>query len=208
MAWQPDYATTAELRSFVRVLDTDDDTQIGLAIAAASRSIDRSTGRQFGVVSVAEARYYTARYDALRSRWAIPIDDLMTTTSLAVAFDSDGDETYADTITDYALRPRNAAVSSWPWTELAVLTTSDVTPTAAPEAVRVTAVWGWTEVPDAVKEACLLQSSRFLARRDAPFGVAGSAQIGSELRLLAKVDPDVEVILRPYRRSHRTVVFA
>lgn len=54
-------------------------------------------------------------------------------------------------------------------------------------------------VPDSIKLACLLQASRFFIRREAPFGIAGSPEAGSELRLLAKVDPDVEVILGPYR---------
>jgi hypothetical protein len=54
------------------------------------------------------------------------------------------------------------------------------------------------EVPSAVKQACLIQASRFFTRRYAPFGVAGSPESGSEMRLLAKVDPDVAVILGPY----------
>lgn len=204
--WAPDYCTTTELAAFVRSSDTDD-VRLPLAIASASRAIDRTTRRQFGAVATAEARYYTARYDAVGSRWAVPIDDLMTTTDLAVAFDSDGDETYADTITDYTLRPRNAAATDWPWTELAVLASSDVTPTDALDAVKITAVWGWSGVPDAVKQACLLQASRLLVRRDSPYGVAGSPEAGTEIRLLARLDPDVEVALAPYRRR-RGVVFA
>lgn len=206
MAWAPAYCTEGELAGFIRSGDTGD-VRLSLAIAAASRAIDRSTRRQFGAVAVAEARYYTARYDAVASRWVVPIDDLMTTTSLAVAFDTDGDETFSGTITDYALRPRNAAATGWPWTELAVLATSDVQPTAATDAVRITAVWGWPGVPDAIREACLLQASRLLSRRDSPYGVAGSPETGSEVRLLARMDPDVEVALAPYRRK-RGVVFA
>lgn len=54
------------------------------------------------------------------------------------------------------------------------------------------------EIPSAVKQACLIQASRFFTRRYAPFGVAGSPDSGSEIRLLAKVDVDVAVILGPY----------
>ena len=50
------------------------------------------------------------------------------------------------------------------------------------------------------QEATLLQASRLAARRDSPFGVAGSPDAGSEMRLLARVDPDVAVALEPYRR--------
>jgi hypothetical protein len=207
MAWAPDYATAAELRAFVRITDSADDAQIALAIAAASRAIDRTTRRQFGLVATPEARYYTPRYQGRHSRWAVQIDDLMTVTGLEVASDDDGDETFVGDITDYVLRPANAATETRPWTELAVLSTSDSQPTGVDSSVRVTARFGWTTVPDAVKQACLLQSSRLLTRRDSPYGVAGSPQTGSELRLLAKVDPDVEVALADYQRR-APVVFA
>ena len=51
MAWQPDYVTTDELKTHLRIdlADTTDDDAIGIAITAASRAIDRSCGRQFGV---------------------------------------------------------------------------------------------------------------------------------------------------------------
>jgi hypothetical protein len=64
----------------------------------------------------------------------------------------------------------------------------------------VTAVWGWTAVPTSVKQATLLQASRFHKRRHAPFGVAGSPEMGSEIRLLSRVDPDVSVALRDFNR--------
>lgn len=206
--WAPDYATTEELAAFVRIGDDLDDVQVALAIAAASRAIDRATRRQFGAVSVAAARTYTAWYDQTRERWVVPIDDLMSTSGLAVAFDSDGDETYSSTITAHSLRPANAAQIGRPWEELVILPGSAVTPTDADNAVEVTALWGWSAVPDAVKQAALLQAARVLARRGSPFGVAGSPEMGSEMRLLAKVDPDVEVALRAYRRRTGAVVFA
>lgn len=54
-------------------------------------------------------------------------------------------------------------------------------------------------IPAGVTQACLLQASRFFARRYSPFGIAGSPENGSELRLLSRVDPDVAVVLAPYR---------
>jgi hypothetical protein len=203
--WAPDYATVPELAAFVRVGDDADETQMGLALAAASRAIDRATRRQFGVVDEAEARTYTAWYCWRRERWVVPIDDLMSDTDLAVAFDTGGDESYGDEVDSYSLRPSNAAAEDRPWEELVVLPGSSVTPTDTDNAVQVTAVWGWAGVPNAVKEACLLQASRLLSRRDSPFGVAGSPQAGSEIRLLAKVDPDVAVALAPYKRCSRAV---
>jgi hypothetical protein len=53
----------------------------------------------------------------------------------------------------------------------------------------------FSPVPAEVKLATELQASRWAKRRDAPFGVAGSPELGSELRILAKLDPDVEILL-------------
>lgn len=202
MAWKPDYATTAELRVYLRLGDTVNDTQLDMAIAAASRAIDTACARQFGVVSVAEARYYTAFWDFRKCRWMVTIDDLMSTTNLVVQFDEDADQTYGGVLAaaDYTLLPRNGAPIGVPWTELQVGIDADVDFTSLENGTKVTAIYGWTAVPTAVKQACLIQASRLFARRDSPYGVAGSAETGSELRLMARVDPDVEVVLRPYRR--------
>jgi hypothetical protein len=200
MAWRPDYATTDELAAFVRIDDSLDDAQLALAIAAASRAVDRASNRQFGLLAAPAPRFYTAQWDRKRCRWYVVIDDLMTSTGLSVAFDENEDETYSSAITDHRLQPANAAAEERPWTELAILPASTVQPTTLTDGVRVTAQWGWTAVPTAIKEATLLQASRLLARRDSPYGVAGSPDAGSEVRLQARLDPDVAVALGPYRR--------
>lgn len=201
MAWAPDYCTSAELKAYERIADTDDDAQVALAVSAASRAVDRAANRQFGLVAAAEARYYTPRWDKRLRRWVVDIDDLMTTSDLAVAADLDDSGDYATEITDFSLKPVNAQPESKPWTRLVVLPGSAVTPCGDEDSVEVTARFGWTAVPTPVKQATLLQASRFLKRKDAPFGVAGSPDSGSEIRLLAKVDPDVAVMIGPYTRQ-------
>lgn len=199
MAWAPDYCTSAELKSFLRISDTVDDNELGFAITAASRAIDTDANRQFGVVAAAEERFYTARWDQVRRRWIVDIDDLMSTTNFAaITVDTEG--VTVGTIDDYVLEPRNAAAKSRPWTSMMIRPNSTNKPTAARDEVSVTAIWGWTAVPVPVKQATLLQASRFFARRNSPFGIAGSPDIGSELRLLARVDADVSVSLNAYRR--------
>lgn len=200
MAWKPNYATRDELGSFVRIGDTADDVQLDLALAAASRAIDRATGRQFGQVNSATTRTYTAKWDTRRERWYVTIDDLMTITDLVVTYDVDDDQSFSATITNYQLRPANAAPDGEPWTELVVRPGAVLQPSALEDGVRITGLWGWLAVPDAIKEACLLQASRLVSRRDSPFGVAGSPETGSELRLLDKLDADVDVAVRPYKR--------
>lgn len=194
MAWRPDYADPTQLQGYVRISDAMDDAELGLALTAASRAIDSAANRQFGKVDTAVTRYYTARFNASRGRYVVEIDDLMDDTGVVVM--SDGDE-----ITEYVLTPRNAEADGLPWTRLEVPADATVTPTCAPDGVAVTAVFGWSAVPDTIVQATLLQASRFVFRRDAPAGVAGSPDQGSELRLLDRVDPDVSVMLSAYRRS-------
>jgi hypothetical protein len=193
MTWAPDYVTAAELKAYLRISDVDDDAQVALAVTAASRAVDRNCNRQFGLVAAPEARTYTAHWDTDRRRYVVDIDDLMTVTGLTVA-------TTAGAVTVYAKQPGNAAFEGKPWTRLVVDPTSAIKPTLDEDGVTVTARYGWTTVPVAVQQATLLQASRLFARRNAPFGVAGSPDLGSELRLLAKVDPDVAVVLGPYQR--------
>lgn len=200
MTWAPDYASTADVKAYTRIQNTDQDAQIALAVTAASRSVDRYCNRQFGLVAAPEARYYTPVFNRRLRKWMVKIDDLQTTTGLAVMADLDDDGTYEGEIDNYALRPVNATATLRPWTLILVQPASTTIPVADEASVEVTARWGWTTVPDTVKQATILQASRVLKRRDAPFGVAGSPDSGSEVRLLARVDPDVAVALNPYVR--------
>jgi uncharacterized phiE125 gp8 family phage protein len=193
MAWAPDYVTAAELKAYLRISDAVDDVQIALAVTAASRAVDRNCNRQFGLVAAPEARTYTARWDRDRRRYVVEIDDLMTVTGLTITGENGA-------INVFAKQPGNASLADVPWTRLVVDPTSTTLPTLKEDGVTVTAKYGWTTVPVAVQQATLLQASRLFARRNAPFGVAGSPELGSELRLLAKVDPDVAVVLGPYVR--------
>ena len=204
MAWAPDYLTTAALKTYLRIGDVADDALLATCITAASRAVDHACNRQFGALAAATARYYTWAGDCIDGRTAVPIDDLQTVTNLAVAVDTDNDATWDATITnatDFDLWPWNADGNGKPWTHLVLRrgTTLGTIPKQA-RAVRVTAIFGWTAVPSLVVEATQLQAARFFARRNATFGVAGSPEVGSEVRLLERLDPDVAVALRPVRR--------
>jgi len=66
--------------------------------------------------------------------------------------------------------------------------------------VRVEGTFGWPAVPDAVREATILQASRLFTRLDSPLGVAGFGDMGA-MRVSFKGDPDVLMLLAPYRRA-------
>lgn len=193
MPWQPDYVTAAELRAFARIPDNADDVELGFAAAAASRAIDNHTNRQFGQVDAAEQRVYTPEWDRRRGRWLIEVDDLGDTTGLDIQLG--GGE-----VTAYTLEPVNAKQGGRPYTRIVVGPSSKVTPNGDEYEASVTGLWGWSSIPVPVKQAALLQGSRFHFRRFAPAGVAGSPETGSEVRLLAKVDVDVAVALVNYVR--------
>jgi hypothetical protein len=184
--WEPDYATVEELKQYISIPDDDtvDDTELAGKITAASTSINRHTHRQFGKVAAPELREYPVLYRGVFK--VVLVDDLMDITGLTVMVGGVAVEpVYFD--------PRNAPQKGAPYTRIFLpVTTNGV--------AEVTALWGWDAVPTTVKEATLLQASRLFKRRDAPFGVAGSPDLGSELRLLAKVDPDVAVMLSKYVR--------
>lgn len=201
MPWAPDYVTLAQAKSYLRIPadDTADDGDLARHIAAASRAVDRAAGRQFGKVDAAATRYYTARWDRFELRWYVDVDDVHDAAGLAVAFDAGDDGTYAEEVTGAVLEPRNAPEDGRPWERLRL--TADTRLSGATEAVRVTSAgFGWADVPAAVSDAVLLQMNRFRARRDSPYGIAGSPELGSEMRLLSKLDPDVELMILPYRR--------
>lgn len=192
------YATLTEAKAYLRVGDTVDDVQITSVVEAASRAVDDWCHRTFGLDAVAGPRTYTAAYDYARGRWVVPVDDFQTLTGLAVTVDTAGDGTFS-TVVDVAkvtALELNAAAVGRPWTRLVLPSGVDGSGVGA---IRVTARWGWTSVPEPVKLATLLQANRFLKRRESPFGIAGSPEMGNEMRLWSQLDPDVKVLLAPYR---------
>lgn len=200
MAWAPDYATLPQAREYVtRHSSTVDDEFLGLDLTSASRAVDRSTNRQFGLVDEPEERFFTPYWDRDLVRWVIVFDDLQTTTGFDPQLqDEDGNDLGA--IDDYVLEPRNAAAKGRPWERMIVRPGSSFAPTGLRDQAAFTGRWGWTETPTPITQATLMQTNRFQTRRVSPYGVAGSPDEGSEMRLLARLDPDVAVSVGTFRR--------
>lgn len=196
------YATLAELRAYagIPVADLADDATLQLALDAAEEQIDDYTRRTFGADATPTVRVYTAA-----NPWHVDVAPITSVTGLVVKTDDNGDGVFETTWTlntDFRLEPVNAAAEGTAWTRVAALGTRTFPRHARWPGVQVTARFGWVgTVPAAVKQATLLQASRLFMRKVSPFGVAGSPDLGSEIRLLAKLDPDVETLIRPYRRS-------
>jgi hypothetical protein len=200
VAWKPDYLTLAEAREYVRVPagDTVDDAVLQVWVTAVSREIDQACNRQFGQLAAPAARVYrqAPAYDPESGLWRMLIDDTQDLTGMTV-----NGVAYASSGT--TLLPDNAPADGRPWTMLGFATQPSLSYPGAPVATTVVNRWGWTAVPTQVPGAARLQLSRVNWRRDAPAGTAGSPESGSEIRLLAKLDPDVVAMLGGLRRRRR-----
>jgi hypothetical protein len=179
--WQPSYVDEEELIDFCRT--AADNPYVGTYGVAACRAVDSYCNRQFGQLSSAETWTYDATNAArLRNgRWLVMIDDLQDTSGMTVTVDGTA-------VTDYQMWERNASGQGRPYTGITLATcpTGDI---------DVAARFGWNAVPAAVPAAVWLQVNRWNARRESPYGIAGSPGEGSEVRLSAVLDPDVRVVL-------------
>ena len=193
--WRPVYASLAEMRDWLRLHDpddTDDDALIRLKLSAASRAVDGTCRRQFGKADTPVERSYELRWSRSWQSYTVDIDDLMDLTDLAFTLDG-----VALTNADYALRPRNAPADGRPYTYVKVSASP-----AGDGVLAGLALWGWNAPwPDEVKESTMLQASRLNIRRDSPYGVAGGSDSGTELRLLARLDPDIAPLVHDLVRT-------
>lgn len=192
------YATTAELKTRLRILDAADDTQLAEALTVASRSIEQCCNRQFNSAGVtASARLYY-----VDSMWSTRVDDFSTTAGLVIETDAGGDGTFETTwaAADYELLPLNGVVDGvlgWPYSRIkAVNTCFPVGTRRAP--LQVTARWGWAAVPPGIKEATLILAEDLFKLRDSPFGAGGYGEYG---RIKARENPNVWMRIAPYVRD-------
>jgi hypothetical protein len=190
------YCTLQEVKNALAIEDPQDDLAIEAAIMATSRMIDDYTGRFFyqdGSQASPVVRFFTAK-----DWWTTNVDDIIYISEIAT--DDNFDQLYTTVwaTSDYMIEPVNNPRRGWPWTRLLAIG-SYIFPSNLPQSVRVTGVWGWTAIPEEVKMACRLQAARFFVRRQSPFGIAGSPEIGT-VRLSSRLDPDVELLLKPFRK--------
>lgn len=191
----PWYATVAQLRAEMTVPSstTDRDAGFARALKAASRAVEEWCDNRpvggFLLADTASVRKFR------RDRWTLctdqgfqlPVDDIGSLTDLVVETSDDGTTWTTLTIdTDFEVWPENALAYSRPIT--ALLSASDW-----PARVRVTAKWGWPEVPSQVAEATLRQAARLYKRKDSPQGLADGGELG-QVRV-PNLDPDVQRLL-------------
>ena len=193
-----DYCTVTELKAALRITDDVDNTLLTTSITTASRFIDGYCQRDFVVASGTSTKDYVPS----GMLEILPIDDV--TNVLSIRIDDDLDGTFATTLAvnvDYQLEPVNAEVSgmTWPYTSILPIDNGYWPIEFGRKTVRVQGTFGWPAVPAAVKQATIMQASRLFARLDSPLGVAGFGEMGA-MRVSYKMDPDVAMLLGPFRR--------
>jgi hypothetical protein len=138
-AWA--YATVDEYRAAKGKSSADDDLALARDLVAVSRFIDRSLGRWVGFEKDEEsiARYYDPCIGTV-----IDVDDLVSVDTVEELIGG----SYVE-ITDYRLRPLNAALEGEPYNRIERISGAWALP------VRVTGIWGWPSVPEGIRAACI-----------------------------------------------------
>jgi hypothetical protein len=192
------YTTLADVRNALQIEDSLDDNDIQAAILAASRMIDDYCQRGFyqeGTLAAPVVKYYTPV-----SPWYLEIDDLIQPTEIASRANQSGPfSTIWNLDNDVMYEPINNPEIGRPVTRLLAVRTY-VFPYFFPQTVKITGVWGYSSIPYEVELACKIQASRLFIRKQSPFGIAGSVELGT-VRLNSRLDPDVEMLLKTFRRN-------
>jgi hypothetical protein len=159
------YASRDELKTYLKITASGDDTLLTNAVDAATLAIDAYTGRSFTATTA--TRYYTA--DAVRGNTLWLDDDLLTVTTL-----TNGD-TSVLTSPYYHLHPRNAG----PYHSIRLLSTAGWA-FATDGEISIAGTWGYMATPDAlIKQACLWLGAYFYRLKDSQvFDVTATPELG------------------------------
>lgn len=203
MAITNGYATLTEIKAYLSISDNTDNDLLESLVESASRSIDRIANRRFYADAAASARTYRAYSDVF-----VYVDDISSTNGLIVRIDENGNGTYSKTLTlntDYILDPLTAASLGRPFTQLTMVSNTEmwpifpgITQNGLRPGVQVTAKWGWPSVPDDISVACLTLTADLYKRKDAPGGVLGLGDLGA-IRM-SPVGRDIASVVRAYKK--------
>lgn len=197
MALTNAYTTLETVKAALRITDNDDNTLIEQAINTASRMIDGYCQREFYNAGTA------ARLFAASDELYVDVDDLAgTAITLQTDSQATGDFDITWTTADYQLEPLNGKLAGQTWAFTRIRAADNyLFPVENDLAlVKVTGVWGWPAVPQAIEYATIMQSQRLFKRLDSPTGILGFGDMGA-VRVTRQLDPDVAEMVNPFRRD-------
>lgn len=198
MALGDPYITADELKSYMGIESDMYDVHVSDAVASASREIEGFTHRQFNSAGSPSSRVYPV---AMPDR--LHVDDFSTNAGLVIETDDTADGTFATLwdVGDYELTPYNGTMNGrpgWPFTGITAVGQKRFR-WSRRATIRVTAAWGWAELPDDVRQAALILASDTFQLKDARMGIAGSDQFGQIVRV--RDNQIAANKLRPYVRG-------
>lgn len=194
------YCTLADIKQSNRLNINDSDSvsdeMLEGVIESVSRKIDDECHRFF-YQTASQTRWYKP----LTSEYVF-IDDIAADSDLtSIAIDTDDDGTVNDTLTtsDYVLEPYNAPLDGKPYQKIMKRDKGQyLFPKNANKSVAVTGLFGWTEVPRPIVEACKLQCERIFMRGGTPLGSSSMTSLGKMTLTIPSLDPDVIGMIQPY----------
>lgn len=196
------YCSAEELKSRLQITSSADDSEITMAVAAASRAIDRYTGRYF--YRVTDTLTYVPD-----TMYHVCTDDLVSVTTLAT--DPAGTTPQGGTFPvtwpagSYQLTPYNPGDPGEPWPYTTIRAVGSLTfPWVVPQVlmrqdrVQVTGVFGWPAVPLVIRQMSLSVAAEIFRSKDAPTG--GGAP-GEFAVAVISASPMIRAMLDAYRRT-------
>ena len=201
------YRSVSELKAWIGLSGSGQDTNLGYALNAATAAIDAYAGRQFDIDGAVVTRLYDCEYMDYAE-----VDDIATSTGLIVkTLNADGSVNETLTLnTDYYLAPYNAdkVEPVMPFTKIimAIEKSGKVLPTEHRQGLSITAKFGFSAVPDAIEQATLIQASRYFQRKNSPMGFSGNPETGQPaVVFLSELDPDVKNLVKAFKKTTITL---
>jgi hypothetical protein len=193
----PNYTTLEEMKSRLGSISDDLDVVLTAAIDAAETAIEDVCGRPFTLAASATPRVFRGLGAYVR------VDDISSATGLIVT-------DIFQTFTQYQLEPLNALGPGrryHPYTLIRLATGFYFAPPIyyGQATVTVTAFWGWTTVPNPVKEATRILAADLFHMKDNQFGVAGFGELGV---VMVRENKTVVGLLKNYRRGEHAYAMA
>lgn len=179
------YADLASLKDWLDLTDTTThDYKLGTALIAATEAIDNHCNRSFFADEVATHRYVVPT----GTRGDLFVPDISDESSIEIHLDTLGEGDFDTEVTGFTV------VHTTPIRRIHVYEL----PLLPTYTVKVTALFGWPEIPVAVEQACLILAARLFKRALSPEGITSSATEFGPIRVTSR-DFDVEALLAPYK---------
>ena len=175
LGWSPDKVTERQA-DLTRITE------------AASTSIRRMCGRAFEPVT--EARTFSPTM----LRWEVLVGDVSAVTAVEVRSAPQNAYTALEQADYETLRSSNR--EDWP--DDTLVRTDGAWFYPGPNALRVTATWGFETIPEAIEQATLMLSANLLARAQSPKQV-GSSFTGTEIDLGGFYDMDIMELTNDFK---------